>query len=124
MGHARVIALTKGGAVEAHWYLVRRPGILMSGVESDLEGCRKRKEKGEENATQATQTLEFLTMPQPEAAFGKNSNANIRSYHFMANRWGNSGNSGCLNFFWAPKSLQMVIAAMKLKDTCSLEGKL
>ena len=27
-------------------------------------------------------------------------------------------------FFWAPKSLQMVIAAMKLKDAYSLEGKL
>ena len=27
-------------------------------------------------------------------------------------------------FSWAPKSLQMVIAAMKLKDTYSLEGKL
>ena len=26
--------------------------------------------------------------------------------------------------FWAPKSLQMVTAAMELKDTCSLEGKL
>ena len=26
--------------------------------------------------------------------------------------------------FWAPKSLQMVIATMKLKDTYSLEGKL
>ena len=26
--------------------------------------------------------------------------------------------------FWAPKSLQMVIAAMKLKDTYSLLGKL
>ena len=26
--------------------------------------------------------------------------------------------------FWAPKSLQMVIAAMKLKDSYSLEGKL
>ena len=26
--------------------------------------------------------------------------------------------------FWAPKSLQIVIAAMKLKDTYSLEGKL
>ena len=25
--------------------------------------------------------------------------------------------------FWAPKSLQMVIAAMKLKDAYSLEGK-
>ena len=32
------------------------------------------------------------------------------------------------DFFWqgvgAPKSLQMVTAAMKLKDACSLEGKL
>ena len=26
--------------------------------------------------------------------------------------------------FWAPKSLQMLIAAMKLKDTYSLEEKL
>ena len=26
--------------------------------------------------------------------------------------------------FWGPKSLQMVTAAMKLKDTCSLEEKL
>ena len=28
------------------------------------------------------------------------------------------------DIFWAPKSLQMVIAAMKLKDAYSLEGKL
>ena len=27
-------------------------------------------------------------------------------------------------FSWAPKSLQMVTAAMKLKDTCSSEEKL
>ena len=27
-------------------------------------------------------------------------------------------------FFWAPKSLQMVIVAMKLKEAYSLEGKL
>ena len=33
----------------------------------------------------------------------------------MANRWGNNGNSDRL-FSWAPKSLQMVTAAMKLKD--------
>ena len=26
-------------------------------------------------------------------------------------------------FFWAPKSLQMVIAAMKLKEACSLKKK-
>ena len=28
------------------------------------------------------------------------------------------------SFAWAPKSLQLVTAAMKVKDTCSLEGKL
>ena len=42
------------------------------------------------------------------------------SHHFMASRWGNSS----WLFFWAPKSLQMVIAAMKWKDAYSLEGKL
>ena len=41
----------------------------------------------------------------------------------MANRWGNNENSDRL-YFWAPKSLQMVPAAMKLKDDCSLEEKL
>ena len=35
----------------------------------------------------------------------------------------NSGYSDSL-FSWAPKSLQMVTAAMKLKDTFSLKGKL
>ena len=38
----------------------------------------------------------------------------------MANRWGNSGKSDRL-FWGAPKSLQMVIAAMKLKDAYSLK---
>ena len=39
------------------------------------------------------------------------------------NKWRNSGDNGRL-FFWAPKSLQMVVVAMKLKDTYSLEEKL
>ena len=42
---------------------------------------------------------------------------------WITNRWGNSGTSDRI-FFWDPKSLQMVTAAMKLKDTCSLEEKL
>ena len=43
-----------------------------------------------------------------------------KSHGFMANRWGNSE-----RLFWgAPKSLQMVTAAMKLKDAYSLEEKL
>ena len=43
---------------------------------------------------------------------------------FMANRWGNSGNSDRLYFGGTPKSLQMVTAAIKLKDACPLEEKL
>ena len=39
-------------------------------------------------------------------------------------RWGKNGNSERLYFWGAPKSLQMVTAAMKLKDACSLEEKL
>ena len=53
----------------------------------------------------------------------ENEDHGIWSHHFLGNRWENSGNSVRL-FFWAPKSLQMVIVAMKLKDAYSSEGKL
>ena len=52
----------------------------------------------------------------------KNEDHGIRSHHFMGNRWRNSGNSVRLYFLGAP--LQMVTAAMKLKDAYSLEEKL
>ena len=55
--------------------------------------------------------------------YSENEDHGIRSHHFMGNRWGNSRNSVRL-FGGAPKSLQMVTAAMKLKDTYSLEEKL
>ena len=42
----------------------------------------------------------------------------------LHHRWENNGNSERLYFSRAPKSLQMVTAAMKLKDAYSLEGKL
>ena len=60
-----------------------------------------------------------------KAHHSENEDHGIWSHHFMANRWRNSGNS--VRFFWGgggPKSMQMVTAAMKLKDTYSLEGKL
>ena len=53
----------------------------------------------------------------------KNEEHGFWSHHFMANRWGNSGNRQIL-YSWVPKSLWMVTAAMKLNDTCSLEEKL
>ena len=54
----------------------------------------------------------------------KNEDHGIWSHHFMANRWGNSGSSGRLQFWGAPKSLQIVTAAMNLKYAYSLEEKL
>ena len=41
-----------------------------------------------------------------------------------SHRWVNNANSDRFLFSWTPKSLQMVTAAMKLKDPCSLEEKL
>ena len=44
----------------------------------------------------------------------------IASWEIDGEQW-----KQCQTLFWgAPKSLQMVIAAMKLKDACSLEEKL
>ena len=52
---------------------------------------------------------------------------NIQKTKIMASSpitsWEIDANSVRLNF-GAPKSLQIVTAAMKLKDACSLEGKL
>ena len=55
----------------------------------------------------------------------KNKDHGIWSHHFMANRWGNNGNSDTFYFGGGtPKSLLMLTAAMELKDAYSLEGKL
>ena len=52
--------------------------------------------------------------------FPSYSSWTIKLHVDMPNRWENSGRLS----FWVPKSLQMVTTAMKLKDICSLEGKL
>ena len=53
---------------------------------------------------------------------------NIQKSKIMASgpitSWQIDGKQCQTLFFWALKSLQMVMAAMKLKDTCSLEEKL
>ena len=51
-------------------------------------------------------------------------NSEIRLTVFFAVEDGETVNTMHTLFFMAPKSLQMVIAAMKLKDAYSLEGKL
>ena len=53
---------------------------------------------------------------------------NIQKNKIMASgpitSWETDGETVADFIFWAPKSLQMVIAAMKLKDAYSLDGKL
>ena len=48
------------------------------------------------------------------------ANGPITSWHIEGGKW----KQWQILFSWAPKSLLTVTAAMKLKDTCSLEGKL
>ena len=52
----------------------------------------------------------------------------LRSWHLVPSlhgKWIGKQWKQCQTLLWgAPKSLQMVTAAMKLKDTCSLDGKL
>ena len=59
-----------------------------------------------------------------KAQLSENEDHGIWSHHFMANRCGKQWKECQTLFFGAPKSLQMVTAAMKLKDACSLEEKL
>ena len=77
---------------------------------------------------ESEEELKSLLMKEESEKVGfklnvQKTNIMASSHHFMGNRWGNSGNSVRL-FLGAPKSLQMLSAAMKLKDTYSLEGKL
>ena len=52
--------------------------------------------------------------------YSENEDHGIQSHHFMGNRWGNSGETVSDFIFWGSK----ITAAMKLKDTYSLEEKL
>ena len=64
---------------------------------------------------------------ESEKAGLKLSIQKLRSWHpvpSLHGKWMGKWREWQTFFSWAPKSLQMVTAAMKLKDTCSLEEKL
>ena len=73
--------------------------------------------------------LKHLLMKVKEESEKVGLKLNMQKTNIMASgpitSWGNSGKKQWQTlFFGAPKSLQMVIAAIKLKDAYSLEGKL
>ena len=80
---------------------------------------------------ESEEELKSLLMKVKEESEKVGLNLNIQKMKIMASgpitSWQIDGETmeTVRNFtFWAPKSLQMVTAAMKLKDACSLEGKL
>ena len=81
---------------------------------------------------ESEEELKSLLMKVKEESEKVGLKLNMEKTKIMASgpirSWGNSGISVRLYIlyfiFWGSKSLQMVIAAMKLKDAYSLEGKL
>ena len=81
---------------------------------------------------ESEEELKSLLMKVKEESENVGLKLNIQKTKIMASgpitSWqivgGNSGTSVRLYFWGAPKSLQMVITAMKLEDAYSLEGKL
>ena len=79
---------------------------LMAESEEELEPLMKVKE-GSEKVGLKLNIQKIKIMASGPSLHGK----------YMGKQW-------LTLFFWAPKSVQMVIAATKLKDAYSLEGKL
>ena len=77
---------------------------------------------------ESREELKSLLMKVKEESEKVGVKLNIQKTKIMASgpitSWEIDGETVSDFIFWAPKSLQMVTAAMKLKDTYSLEGKL
>ena len=80
---------------------------------------------------ESEEELKSLLMKMKEESEKAGLKLNIRKTKIMASSpitsWQIDGQTAEAMpdfIFWGSKSLQMVIAAMKLKDTCSLEEKL
>ena len=76
---------------------------------------------------ESNEELKSLLMKVKEENEKVGLKLNIQKTKIMASgpitSWQIDGETVADFIFWAPKSLQMVAAATKLKDTCSLEGK-
>ena len=75
-----------------------------------------------------SEELKSLLMKVKEESEKVGLKLNIQKTKIMASgpitSWQIDGEIVQTLYFWTPKSLQMVTAAMKLKDSCSLEEKL
>ena len=65
---------------------------------------------------ESEEKLKSLSAKVKEKTEKANLKLNTQNTKIMANRWGNNGNSDRLSFLGIQKSLQIMPAAMKLKD--------
>ena len=76
---------------------------------------------------ESKEELKSLLMKMKEESENVGLKLNIQKTKIMASgpipSWRIDGETVTDFIFWAPKSLQMVTAAMKLKDACSSEEK-
>ena len=77
---------------------------------------------------ESEEELKSLLMKVKEASEKVSLKFNIQKMKIMVSgpiiSWQTDGKQWLTLFLWAPKSQQMVTAAMKLKDAYCLEGKL
>ena len=77
---------------------------------------------------ESEEELKCLLMKVKEESEKAGLKLNIQKTKIVASSlitsWQIGGKEWLTLLFWAPKSLQMVTAAMKLKDTCPLKEKL
>ena len=77
---------------------------------------------------ESEEELKSLLMKVKEESEKADLKLNIQKTKIMASgsitSWQIDGEQWQALYFWAPKSLQVVTAAINLKDTCSLEEKL
>ena len=116
-------------------YLMRNTGLEETQAGIQIAGRNINNLRDADDTSPMVESEEELQKPLDESERGEwkswlkaqhseNEDHGIWSHHFMGNRWGNSRNSVRLYFLGAPKSLQTLTAAMKLKDAYSLEEKL
>ena len=108
------------------------PGWIKYKLESRLQGRNINNLKYVDDTTfmaESEEELQSILMKVKDESEKACLKLNIQKMKIMASgpitSWEIDGEEQKQNlFFWTPKSLQMVTAAMKLKDAYSLEGKL
>ena len=117
-----------------HEYIIRNAGLEETQARIKISGRNINNLRYADNTTlmaESKEELKSLLMKMKEESEKFGLNLNIQKTKIMASglitSWeidGETVETVSDFIFWAPKSLQMVTAAMKLKDAYSWEGKL